>query len=289
MDFIRTNELTQWFSVPSILNYIAKFNAVEFNDCPSLRRVMWCGEVFPVSGLRYWMTRLPHVSFTNLYGPTETTVASSYYRVTTPPADDAPVPIGVACGGEHLYVLDEKMKPVEPDAIGELYIGGTGVSPGYWRDGGKTASAFVADPFSPNSGGRLYRTGDLARIGKDGLVYFLGRRDSQIKSRGYRIELGEVEAALNGVTVLKESAVVATPTQGFESVAICCAYSPAPGVQVTPIQLRDLLKDKVPSYMLPSRWKQMERLPRNANGKTDRVALKELFITDEAVPSAGIR
>jgi amino acid adenylation domain-containing protein len=289
VEFIRRNALTQWFSVPAVLNYMAKFNVVAKDDFPALRRVMWCGEVFPVSGLRYWMTRLPHVSFTNLYGPTETTIASSYYTVASPPSDDTVIPIGRACSTEALLVLDQDMKPVAPGEIGDLYIGGAGVSTGYWKDPDKTAKAFIKNPFGGNSGDWLYRTGDLARTGNDGLVYFLGRCDSQIKSRGYRIELGEIEAALHSVQALRESAVVAAATQGFESVAICCAYSPAPGVKITPIQLRDLLKAKVPAYMLPSRWMELEELPRNANGKTDKSVLKELFSNQEVISGAGSR
>jgi amino acid adenylation domain-containing protein len=288
-EFIRSSRLTQWFSVPAALNYMAKFNAVAEHDFPTLRRVMWCGEVFPIAGLRYWMTRLPHVSFTNLYGPTETTVASSYYTVPSIPKEDALLPIGKPCGGEQMLVLDGDMKPVPAGETGELYIGGAGLSPGYWKQPDKTSAAFVRNPFSSDPHSRLYRTGDLARKGDDGLVYFLGRADSQIKCRGYRIELGEVEAALDSVDVLKESAVVAAVTDGFESVAICCAYSPVPGIEATPIQLRALLKTKIPAYMLPSRWMQMDRLPRNANGKTDKSALKKLFANHETLSGAGVR
>jgi amino acid adenylation domain-containing protein len=287
-DFIRRNELTQWFSVPAVLNYMAKFNVVAKDDFPALRRVMWCGEVFPVPGLRYWMTRLPHVTFTNLYGPTETTVASSYYTVTAPPSDDTVIPIGRPCGGEQLWVLDHNLKPVQQGEAGDLYIGGAGLSSGYWKEPEKTAAAFIKNPFGSGKAERLYRTGDLAKIDQRGLIYFLGRSDSQIKSRGYRIELGEIEAALHSLDGLKESAVVAAATNGFESVAICCAYSPSPGVKVTPIQLRELLKTKIPAYMLPSRWMELERLPRNANGKTDKSVLKELFSGNEATSGAGI-
>src|SRR5213078_2537104 len=97
-EFIRVSELTQWFSVPSLLSYLAKFDVVQFNDFPTLRRLLWCGEVFPTAALRYWMARLPHVTFTNLYGPTETTIASSYYTVPTcPEHDGVAIPIGTPC------------------------------------------------------------------------------------------------------------------------------------------------------------------------------------------------
>jgi amino acid adenylation domain-containing protein len=282
--FIRGSALTQWFSVPSLLSYMAKFGVVEFNDFPTLRRLLWCGEVFPTAALRYWMARLPHVTFTNLYGPTEATIASSYYTVPGCPDDDAtPIPIGRPCAGEELLVLDEALRPVVPGEVGDLYIRGVGLSPGYWRDPHKTRAAFLPNPSSSDPADRLYRTGDLARVDAEGLVYFLGRADSQIKSRGYRIELGEVETALNALTLIQECAVVALPTAGFEGTVICCAYVPRAGVAVTPAAVRKELAKVLPAPMLPSRWQVFERLPRNANGKFDRRALQEAFSNHETV------
>jgi len=282
--FIRDAELTQWFSVPSLLSYMAKFDVVRFNDFPALRRLLWCGEVFPTPALRYWMTRLPHATFTNLYGPTETTIASSYYTVPTCPEDESEaIPIGTPCEGEELLVLSETLRPVPPGEVADLYIRGVGLSPGYWRDPEKTRAAFVPNPMSPDPGDRLYRTGDLAKTGADGLVYFLGRADSQIKSRGYRIELGEIETALNAMDFIQECAVVAIPTDGFEGTVICCAYVPRPAVSVTPAGVRKELARVLPSPMLPSRWMALERLPRNANGKFDRRQLQEAFANDETV------
>src|SRR5262249_18238183 len=191
--FIREHELTQWFSVPSVLNLMAKFDLLRHGDFPSLRRVLWCGEVLPAPALMYWMERLPHTSFTNLYGPTETTVASSYYTVPSLPADPhQAIPIGRPCDGETLHVLDVQMRPVEIGEMGHLYIGGVGLSPGYWRDEAKTQAAFLAPP-----AGRLYKTRDLAKMGEGGPLYFFGGGDSPVKSRGYRNEVGEVENNLH--------------------------------------------------------------------------------------------
>lgn len=277
-EFIRSSELTQWFSVPSLLSYLAKFDVVRFNDFPTLRRLLWCGEVFPTPALRYWMARLPHVTFTNLYGPTETTIASSYYTVPSCPEDDrAAIPIGSSCAGEELLVLNERLERTPAGEVGDLYIRGVGLSPGYWRDAEKTRAAFLSNPFSSDPADRIYRTGDLARIGVDGLAYFLGRADTQIKSRGYRIELGEIETALAALSSLQECAVVAIATDGFEGTVICCAYVPAPGASVSPAGLRKELAKALPGPMLPSRWQAYERLPRNANGKYDRRALQEAF------------
>jgi len=281
--FIREARLTQWFSVPSVLNLMANFDVVAQDDFPCLRRVLFAGEVLPTPTLIHWMRRLPHVRFTNLYGPTETTISSSYYTLPRCPAEERePIPIGTACEGEELLVLGEQLRPVAAGEVGELYIRGVGVSPGYWRDPEKTRNAFIPYPGGAGPQDRIYKTGDLARRGADGLVYFLGRADTQIKSRGYRIELGEIETALHALPGLRESAVVAIQSQGFEGWQICCAYVPAADNGVSPESLRKGLADVLPGYMLPARWMRYDALPKNDTGKIDRPRLKEGFLGVES-------
>jgi amino acid adenylation domain-containing protein len=280
-EFIRRSELTQWFAVPSIFTFMAKFDAIEQDDFPTVERILWCGEVLPTPVLVHWMRRVPHPEYTNLYGPTEATIASSYYTMPgLPESETEPIPIGVACEGEELLVLDAELKPVADGEIGDLYIAGVGLSPGYWRDDEKTAAAFVPDPRA--GGERIYKTGDLARRSPDGLFHFLGRADSQIKSRGYRIELGEIETALSALSELGESAVVGVDVGGFEGTAICCAYAPAGGADVQPAAVRKRLQKLLPTYMLPSRWHVMDVLPKNVNGKIDRRRLREHFEAEAA-------
>jgi amino acid adenylation domain-containing protein len=288
-EFVRSSELTQWFSAPAILNHLAKFDAVHPNDFPTLKRLLWCGEVFPTPSLIYWMKRLPHVTFTNLYGPTEATIASSYYTVPECPQEQkAEIPIGMPCDGEALLVLDDELRPVTPGEIGWLYIRGVGLSPGYWRDPDKTKAAFVTSPHLQDSKARIYKTGDLARVGTDGMVYYLGRADSQIKCRGYRIELGEVETAINAIGGLRECAVVAVGTDGLEGTAICCAFVPEDPMRTKPAELRKELARVVPAYMLPSRWLAFDLLPKNSNGKIDRPKLREYFSAPSAASMSGL-
>jgi len=285
-EFMRASELTQWFSVPSVLSYMAKFDVVGLNDFPSLRRLLWCGEVFSTPALMYWMKRLPHVTFTNLYGPTETTIASSYYTLASCPSTEQDViPIGTGCDGEELLVLDEQLRPAPDGRVGDLYIRGVGLSPGYWNDPDKTREAFVEGPSIDGRWGRIYRTGDLAWRDANGQICFAGRADTQIKSRGYRIELGEIETCLGTLASIRESAVVAISTNGFEGAMICCAYVPAAGADATPVSLRQSLGRLLPVHMLPSRWMAFDRLPRNGNGKIDRASLKQLFEQHETVAS----
>jgi len=283
---IREARLTQWFSAPSVLNLMAKFDVVAQDDFQSLRRVMWCGEAIPTPTLIHWMRRLPHVRFTNLYGPTEATIASSYYTVPRCPRDPREtIPIGSACDGEELLVLDARLHPVPPEDIGDLYIRGTGLSPGYWGDQEKTDSVFLSYTGREDPRDRIYKTGDLARRGADGLFYFRGRADTQIKSRGYRIELGEIEAALHSLPALRESAVVAIQSDGFEGWLICCAYVLASDCVVSVENLRKDLARLLPGYMLPIRWMRHEVLPKNANGKIDRPRLKNAFLVAESPQS----
>jgi amino acid adenylation domain-containing protein len=282
-EFIRSHQLTQWFSVPSVLKYLFQFDVVRRNDFPSLERLLWCGEALPTPVLIYLMERLPHVTFTNLYGPTETTIASSYYTVRACPRDEqAEIPIGLPCAGEDLAVLDESFNSVSPGETGDLYISGAGLSPGYWKDPVKTDSVFLSHP----TRGRIYKTGDLARTGEDGIFYLLGRSDSQIKSRGYRIELGEIEAALSTLEMLRESAVVAVRSEGFEGMSICCAYVPSEAEEVSPLILRSRLAGLLPSYMMPVQWISLDALPLNGNGKVDRPRLQELFTSPGAAIAA---
>lgn len=284
--FIRDRELTQWFSVPSLLTYLARFDVIAEGDFPALERLLWCGEVLPTPVVSHWMRRLPHVRFTNLYGPTEATIASSHYSLPAVPEDETqPVPIGTACAGEELLVLDETLFAKPVGEIGDLYISGVGLSPGYWRDDDKTRAAFLPDPRSQDSGARIYRTGDLARVDEYGVAHFLGRADSQIKSRGYRIELGEVESALNTARGIQECAVVGVEVSGFEGTAICAAYVVADSVN--PAELRAELAKVLPTYMLPARLMSFDVLPKNQNGKIDRPALRRLFVEERAAPRRG--
>ena len=187
------------------------------------------------------------------------------------------MPIGVACDGEELLVLDDELRarcrrrdrrPLHRRRRPQSRLLARRGEDREPRSSLTRASRCDA---------RIYRTGDLARVGEDGLVHFLGRADSQIKSRGYRIELGEIETALNALAVVGECAVVGVDIGGFEGTAICCAYAPAKGASVEPPELRQELANLLPSYMLPSRWALLDMLPKNVNGKIDRRGLRDLF------------
>jgi amino acid adenylation domain-containing protein len=273
-DFIRGRELTQWFSMPATLNYMAKFDVVAMHDFPSLKRVIWAGEILPTPALMYLMERLPHASFTNLYGQAEGTIASSCYTVPARPTDaQASIPIGTACGGQELLVLNDRLEPVPSGEVGDLYLAGAGLSRGYWNDPDRTAAAFLHHPERPSEW--IYKTGDVARIGDDGLVYFLG--PSQAGMEGLRLELTDVEAAVNAVPEIVESAVVALAGDHMDDVTICCAYVPVAGSRLQPPAIGAAISGLVPRELIPERWLCLREFPVDANGKIDRHRLRDAF------------
>jgi amino acid adenylation domain-containing protein len=286
VDFIRSSELTQWFSVPSALTLLAKADAIGHDSLPALERVLACGETLPAPTLAYWMERVPNAVFTNLYGPTETTIASTHYTVEEPPQLHDDVPIGRACGGEEVLVLDEDLRETPVGETGAIYVGGRGVTAGYWRDDVATQAAFIRDP-RRDDGSKLYRTGDLGRIEDDGLLHFAGRTDDQIKSRGHRVEPAEIEIALASLDRVQEVAVVGAASDGFEGTVICCVYSTVDGEPVVPATLRQALRDALPLYMIPTRWLHLESLPKNANGKIDRKRIRDSFVAKATAGAAG--
>jgi len=205
----------------------------------------------------------------NMYGPTETTIWSTVFEVT---AGKGTVPIGTPIANTEIYVLDANLQPVPIGVAGELYIGGEGLALGYLRRPELTAEKFIPDPFRNTSEARLYRTGDRARFLSDGCVEYLGRFDHQVKIRGFRIELGEIQTSLVSHPAVAEAVVVAREeTQGDKRlVAYLTNETPDPP---TVSELRHLLSDSLPLYMIPSEFMFLDEFPRTPNGKLDRRAL----------------
>lgn len=233
------------------------------------------GEALPIA-LAKQLTALVG-SLHDVYGPTETTVWSTTQRV----GNDEPVPIGKPLANQRAYVLDPNLQPVPAGSPGELWIGGAGVTAGYFRRPELTTERFRPDPFT--GAGTIYGTGDLVRWRHDGVLEYLGRKDHQVKVRGYRIELGEIEAALSQHQGIRENVVVAR-TDGPGEARLCAYYvarSPAPPVD----ELRAHLRRSLPDFMVPSHFVAMPDLPRTPNLKVDRKALP----APESVAAAGKR
>ncbi|WP_340122075.1 amino acid adenylation domain-containing protein [Methylobacter svalbardensis] len=209
----------------------------------------------------------------NLYGPTETTVWSSVQRLSGNTFLTGVTPIGRPIANTQFYILDRHLQPVPVGVAGELHIGGDGLARGYLNRPELSAEKFIANPFSNDIQERLYKTGDLARYLPDGTVEFLGRIDQQIKLHGHRIELGEIEAVLLQYSGIAGAAVIMREDQPGDQ--RLTAYL-VPEMQDNPPDaavMRQFLKEKLPSYMLPSAFVIVESIPLLPNGKLDRHAL----------------
>jgi L-proline---[L-prolyl-carrier protein] ligase len=278
--FIRDERISLWYSVPSALMLLTRLVS-EPDPFPSLRSVVFAGEVYPTKHLRDLRTMLPDVELWNLYGPTETNVCT-YHRLVSLPDDDRTIPIGRACGNTEVFAMKEEGAVAGVGEEGELFVRGSTVMRGYWGAPERTAEALVPDPRGTGLPEPAYRTGDLVKLRPDGEYDFLGRRDHQIKSRGYRIELGEVEAALNSHPGLGEAVAVAVPHEAWGT-AIVAYVSPAAGATVTVSQVKRHVAARLPRYMVPARVEIVGALPRTSTGKIDRQAVLGRA-GDEGVP-----
>ncbi|WP_458121519.1 non-ribosomal peptide synthase/polyketide synthase [Paenibacillus sp. Z6-24] len=210
------------------------------------------------------------VDIYNEYGPTETVVGCMIHRYDPATDQGESVPIGLPADNFNIYLLNEQMQLVPVGVGGEMYISGDGVAPGYLNRPELTAERFMDDPFVP--GRRMYRAGDLARRLPSGAIEYLGRMDHQVKIRGYRIELGEVEARLLDLPTVEETIVVAWKDPAGQT--SLCAYFVADR-EWTISELREQLARELPSYMIPSYFVQLDRMPLTPNGKLDRKALPD--------------
>ncbi|HEX4954996.1 MAG TPA: amino acid adenylation domain-containing protein [Thermoanaerobaculia bacterium] len=218
--------------------------------------------------------RLPALAVLNHYGPTETTVGALSYRLRPAAAEPEayPLPLGRPLPGYRVALLDAAGVPVPLDWPGEVYLGGAGVTRGYFGRPGATAERFLPDARGAEPGARCYRTGDLARFRGDGQLVFLGRVDHQVKLHGYRIEIGEVEAALKRHPDVRDAVAVVCgePPRDLRLVAFVV---PRPGRTFALPALRAHLATLLPEPMIPASLQLVESLPLTPNGKVDRVAL----------------
>jgi natural product biosynthesis luciferase-like monooxygenase protein len=208
-------------------------------------------------------------SIRNMYGPTETCIWSTSELLDR---NAAQVTLGRPLANTQVYVISGHDKLVPVSVPGEICIGGEGVARGYWNRPDLTAVRFVPDPFSEVPGARMYRTGDRGMLSQDYRLQFLGRLDNQVKLRGYRIELGEIEEAISHHPAIREAAAMVQSSGEADTWLLC--YLKARGAHhPSAEELREFMADRLPEYMLPSRFIWLDEMPRTPNGKLDRKLL----------------
>ena len=272
VDYITEKKCTIWFSVPSMLIYLTTMRVLSKDKLNSIRLFTFGGEGYPKTELKkLYVLYSDHAKFVNVYGPTECTCICSSYDISEADLEDlSELPsLGIINPNFAYVILDDGMKP---NKEGELYLLGPNVGLGYYNDEKRTKDAFSFFSDDKHYKKRAYKTGDLVKE-QDGLLYFKGRADNQIKHMGYRIELEEIEIALNSLSSVKQSAVLYIRNNtAFGKIHACLILEDS---DVDLSLIKEELSFKLPSYMMPNVYQILDSFPKNANGKIDKNALKE--------------
>ena len=237
-----------------------------------VRQLLAGGDVLSPRHVRAVLEAFPDCTLINGYGPTENTTFTCCHSMRYAGQAEEPIPIGRPISNTRVYILDEQMRPLPAGETGELYAGGDGVARGYLNRPEVTAEKFLPDPYSEEPGARMYRTGDRARWREDGVVEFLGRLDDQVKVLGHRIEPGEIETVLGTHEGIGQVCVV-PQTAEDGSKRIVAYYVARQKGNASPQELRRFLAGRLPQYMIPAWFVQLDAFPLSPNGKVDRAAL----------------
>ena len=271
MEYLNEKKINAIYWVPSAMNIVANFNTFDEIRPLYLKKVLFAGEVMPVKPLNVWRCALPNALFANLYGPTEITDTCTYFIVNRAFANHESLPIGVPFDNCDVLVLDENNQLVLPgsDKSGELCVRGSFLGLGYYNNPEKTAAVFTQNPLNQSYPEMIYHTGDLVGYNEHAELIYFGRKDFQIKHMGYRIELGEIEATIGAVDGITDCACV------YANQQIILFYQSAKLDEQT-LQLE--IKQRLVSYMQPTKLIRLKALPHNANGKIDRKQLKATVV-----------
>jgi amino acid adenylation domain-containing protein len=276
-EFIRSQRITVWCSVPSVIGMMIKSRQLAAQAFEGLRVALFIGEALPSEWASAWLKHQPQTPIYNTYGPTEAAIFCTAQLVgVDSPFDPARhVPIGRASTDCELYVLKMEADEIAaPGEVGRLMIAGTQLANGYWRAPELTARAFRVNPFKADLGALMYDTGDLAMVDAAGDLIWIGRADNQVKLRGYRVELGEIEIVLHSAPGVHGAVVFLEPGGNDLAAAIVPeAAQDEPGED----RLREYLSQRLPGYMIPARIHTLPEFPLNPNGKIDRRAVRNML------------
>ena len=277
------HKVSRLLVVPSLLRMILDSRIDLETGLPHLVRIFTSGEKLAVDLVEQVARAAPTLELINLYGSSEVAGdATATGRLTT--QNGTEVPIGRPLDNCQAYVLDRYMRPVPRGTLGQLYVGGANLARGYFRQPGMTAERFVPNPFSIEPGARLFSTGDLVRLGSDGALYFEGRADHQVKIRGHRVELGEIQAVLQGHPKIAEAIV--TMTEDDAGGRLDAWVTGVNGADLQTDPLRWFIAERLPSYMIPSSFTELDVFPLLPNGKLNRRALADRTPEQTAVTTS---
>jgi amino acid adenylation domain-containing protein len=271
VEFLNNHEINTVCWVVSALTMISSFKVFDKIVPKYLHTIAFGSEVFPIKQFNIWKNTLPNAKFVNLYGPTEATGMCCYFKVERNFEEGEVLPIGRPFKNTEIILLDNNNKIPSKGDLGEICVRGTSLTLGYYKAFDRTNEVFVQNPLNDAYPELIYRTGDLGKYNERGELIFVSRKDYQIKHMGHRIELGEIEVNVNMIEGIKSA---------------CCIYDKEKEkiilYYVGDISTKDViasLKKTLPRYMIPNYIEALDTMPLTANGKIDRVFLKQYLNT----------
>lgn len=270
--FIISNEITHILMVPSSLVIMKKLRLLKNSIFPSIKYLAFCGEALPFNNAVLMAEAAPNAKLENIYGPTEATIACTYFEFNKNtkelPEYAGSMPIGKAYNGMEVFLIDENKNIISND-IGQIVLSGRQLAKGYINNEIQTKEKFVKI-----NNKDCYLTGDLGRL-VNGELVFLGRNDAQVQIKGYRVELYEIENALSKIENIISNAVIPTPVNAatYENLTAFITIKS----KINENQIKNILSQKLPPYMVPNQYIILDNMPLNSNGKIDRNQLKNML------------
>lgn len=272
MDYLCEQKVTTLIWAVSAMCFLSTMKAFFYKVPETIRKVMFSGEIMPVKHLNIWRKFLPDAIYVNLYGPTEITCNCTYHILERDRDYAGGIPIGKAFRNEKVYLLDEDNKLIsEPNREGQICVAGITLALGYYGDAAETGARFVINPMNTLYEEKMYLTGDLARYDEDGILYYIGRSDAQVKHMGHRIELSEIEFYANQVEQAERTCCVFQEDRQ----KLILFYMGEAQAETFP----RYLGEKLSAHMIPAQYVKVNDVPLTKNGKMDRKKLLQDFLS----------
>ncbi|MCI6475055.1 MAG: AMP-binding protein [Mucispirillum sp.] len=270
--YMNEHQITHAAFVPSSLLIMKKMRLLKENSLPYLKYVCFCGETLPFDNALLIAKAAPNAILENIYGPTEATVACTYFEFNADtkelPEYHGSMPIGKAYDGMEVFLVDNN-KNIIDNGIGQIVLSGKQLSKGYVNNQEQTKEKFIQI-----NNKDYYLTGDLGTW-VNGELVFLGRNDAQVQIKGYRVELYEIENALSKIDNIISCAVLPAPADAVTYESLTAFITVKNSIDNNEIKI--ILSQKLPDYMLPNKYIVLDNMPLNANGKIDKIQLKKLL------------
>lgn len=263
MDYLIEEKVTTLIWAVSAMCFVTTMKAFLYKVPERIKKVMFSGEIMPIKHLEMWRRVYPEAMFVNLYGPTEITCNCTYHILEDKETYEQGIPIGKPFKNENVFLLNDKQQLISDSGQeGEICVTGITLALGYYKDEKTTKAHFIKNPLNKRFIELMYMTGDLAKYGEDGLLYYVGRKDMQIKHMGHRIELQEIEFFVNKLNSINRACCVFCKDRK----KIILFYIG----ESNSIEINKYLTDKLPFYMIPNIYVKVESMPLTKNGKVDR-------------------